>query len=130
MGGFPSSWDLSGATDPFSNVTRIVPQSDEDPRPWLGDVASGNGHLLTFMHEATHNWCFTSAVVHAQLHLAARAEINATTLVVLGDGRVDQGGDSKTEMLGLASGFLHALAGYPWPHSGERMFRSCGASEP
>jgi hypothetical protein len=44
-------------------ATRIVPHPDEDPRPWLGDVASGNRQLLTFIHEATRNWCFTSAVV-------------------------------------------------------------------
>lgn len=71
------SLNLPGETDLFSGATRMVPHPDEDPRPWLGDVASGNGQLLTFIHEATHNWCFTSALVHAQLHVMARAQINA-----------------------------------------------------
>src|SRR5262249_45700435 len=68
-----------------------------------------------------HNWCFTSAVVHAQLHVAARAEINATTLVALGDGRVGQGGDSETETLGLFSEFFHALGEDPRPRVGENI---------
>jgi hypothetical protein len=119
MGNVSSSWDLPGATDLLSNATRIVPQPDEDPRPWLGDVASGNGHLLTFVHEATHNWCFTSAVVHAQLHLAARAEINAITLVALGDSPVNQGGTSKSDMLGAYSELLRSIAGDPRSRIGD-----------
>jgi hypothetical protein len=117
------SRDLPGASDLLSNATRIVPQPDEDPRPWLGDVASGNGQLLTFIHEATHNWCFTSTVVHAQLHLAARAEINAATLVALGDGRVRRGGDSEPGPLELFSELFHALSQDPRPRVGENIQR-------
>lgn len=75
-----------GETDLLSNATRIVAQPDEDPRPWLGDVpAVGSRQLLTFVHEATHNWCFSSAVGKSQVFIAQRAGTNATLLNALWD---------------------------------------------
>jgi hypothetical protein len=77
------SGDGSGVTDLISNATRLGPSTSEDPRPWLRDVAAGNDRLLTFLHEVTHNWCFSSAVVNTQLHLYARASVCADAFAYL-----------------------------------------------
>ena len=119
MGEISLPRDLPGETDLLSNATRIVPQPDEDPRPWLGDVASGNGQLLTFMHEATHNWCFSSAVVHAQLHVATRAQINANAYVALSDDRLARRSDSSPDDLARFAGVFHGLTADPRPELGK-----------
>jgi hypothetical protein len=119
--------DLPGETDLLSNATRIVPRPDEDPRPWLGDVASGNAQLLTFMHEATHNWCFSSAVVHAQLLVATRAQINAIAYVALGDDSLARHSDSSPDHLALFAGVFMGLAMIPG-RSWARTLRVCGTN--
>jgi hypothetical protein len=117
------SGDGSGVTDWISNVTRITPVSGEDPRPWLTPIASGNDRLLTFLHEATHNWCFNSAVVHAQLYVAGRAELNAMAYLMLQDEpdpaqRAARGKASPTLMLQLLGQAVRALVGDPRPRLG------------
>ncbi len=113
--------NLPGETDLLSNATRIVLQPDEDPRPWLGPVASGTRQLLTFMHEATHNWCFSSPVVQAQLHVATRAAINSQAWTALSDpdDAVDQ--NSPAAALGVGGRILRALHGDPRPQLGKRL---------
>jgi hypothetical protein len=89
-------------TDLFSNATQIVPQREEDPRPWVGPVASGNERLLNFVHEATHRWCFSSAVYHAQIYLAGRANFNAMALIGLnGDSAQRISDGSQTPLVEL-----------------------------
>ncbi len=113
--------NLPGETDLLSNATRIVLQPDEDPRPWLGPVASGTRQLLTFMHEATHNWCFSSPVVQAQLHVATRAAINSDAWIALSDpdDAVDQ--NSPAAVLGVSGRIFRALHGDPRPQLGKRL---------
>lgn len=92
-----------GETDLLSNATRIVAQPDEDPRPWLGAVPTvGSRQLLTFVHEATHNWCFSSAVGQAQVFIAQRAETNATLLGALWDDP-----DPSRDNVSLVNAFAH-----------------------
>lgn len=75
--------DDSGVTDWISNITRIGPGGGGDPRPWLTQIASGDKQVLTFIHEATHNWCFNSEVTRAQIYVAGRAELNATVYLMI-----------------------------------------------
>jgi hypothetical protein len=123
-GPYDGSFILPGETDLFSNATRIVPQPDEDPRPWLGPVASGNPQVLTFIHEATHNWCFSSPVVQAQLHLATRAAINSTAWIALCDPPDDETAEdqsSPARFLALSGEIYRALHGDPRPQLGGRL---------
>jgi hypothetical protein len=117
------SGDGSGVTEWISNVTRITPTSGEDPRPWLTPIASGNDRLLTFLHEATHNWCFNSAVVHAQIYVAGRAELNAMAYLMLQDepdpaDLAEPGEASPTLMLRLLGQAIRAMVGDPRPSLG------------
>lgn len=115
------SADGSGVTDWISNVTRIAPASGEDPRPWLTPIASGNDRLLTFVHEATHNWCFNSAVVHAQMYVAGRAELNATAYLMLQDDPAEDAEASPTHLLQLIGAMLRAAIEDPRPRFGDRV---------
>jgi hypothetical protein len=91
-----STWFAPGETDLLSNATRIVMPGDEDPRPWLGVIATGNRQLLTFIHEMTHHWCFDSIVVNAQRMIATRAETNAVALATLSRDPDRAGPDADT----------------------------------
>ncbi|MCQ4211731.1 hypothetical protein [Streptomyces longispororuber] len=80
------SSDRAGVTDLFTNAVRLAPAEKEDPRHWLGPVGHGPPEqLLTFLHEVTHHWCFSSDVGQALLFLAARADMNAHALSALSD---------------------------------------------
>lgn len=84
------SSDGAGLTDLFTNATQLGPTEREDPRNWLGPVAHGSAEqLLTYVHEATHHWCFRSVVGEALLFLAARADMNTQALLALGDDPKD-----------------------------------------
>ena len=120
------SGDGSGVTGWISDVTRTPPASGADPRPWLTPIASGNDRLLTFLHEATHNWCFNSAVVHAQMYVAGRAELNAMAYLVLQDDpdparRAAPGKASPTLMLQLLGQAARATVGDPRPRLGRTV---------
>jgi hypothetical protein len=107
------SGDGSGVTDLVSNATRLLPNALEDPRPWLSEVPSGNGRILTYLHELTHHWCFTSVLVNAQLHLISRAEVRGTVYTYL-SGRVTGNGDSEDD-IGLLGSIMQGIFGQPAP---------------
>lgn len=118
------SWDDAG----LSPVHRHTKVTGDDPRPWLTPVASGADRLLTFLHEATHNWCVNSAVVRAQLFVAGRAELNATAYLMLQDepdpaDRAAPGGGSPGRALRLLGRAVRDLAGDPRPRLGSALPR-------
>lgn len=116
-----------GETDLLSNATRIVMPGDEDPRPWLGVIATGNRQLLTFIHEMTHNWCFDSIVVNAQRMIAMRAQTNALALATLSRdpelagpdaGSMHRDGDPPPEeSIRLMGALMRAMHGPPSPNN-------------
>ncbi|MBM2615640.1 hypothetical protein JIG36_08755 [Actinoplanes sp. LDG1-06] len=113
--------DGSGVTDWISNVTRLTPDWAEDPRPWLTPIATGNGRLLTFLHEATHNWCFNSAVVHAQMYVAGRAEMNALVYLMLQDDPEPGESSGPAHDLRMFGQFIRDVSGDPRRRLGERV---------
>jgi hypothetical protein len=114
------SADGSGRTEWLSNVTRIMPDSGDDPRPWLTPVASGNDRLLTFLHEATHNWCFSSTVIQAQVCLVGRAQINALAYSMLEDDP-EKIGDGTAGFLRDVGVLLRAIDGDPRGRFGDDL---------
>lgn len=113
------SMDGRGWTDIFTNATGIAPRPEEDdPRPWLG-VPESAPHVSTFLHEATHHWCFHSPVGNVLLGLIARAEANATLLLITRDR--PRRAAKATEALDLLGQFFEAVFGptstFPDPRS-------------
>ncbi|MFD4504846.1 hypothetical protein [Streptomyces sp. NPDC058457] len=119
------SQDRGGVTDLFTNATRLVPPELEDPRHWLGPVGQGPPEqLLTYLHEATHHWCFRSAVGYSLLLLAARAGMNADALSALSEDLEDPHRQTDDIWADLSEDWgpvLRAVAGDPRGRLGSRL---------